>query len=121
MLKQFGLYDKLNKAIKIIPPQGYFEMLLLEKNAKAILTDSGVIQKEAYFFKVPCITLRNTTEWIETIKQGWNILVDTDKSKILDAINNFKPDINTHINIYGSGNTAGKIIKIIKIILENQS
>jgi UDP-N-acetylglucosamine 2-epimerase len=86
-LKQFGLWDKLTKKVKVIKPVGYLDMLMLEKNAKKILTDSGGIQKEAYIFKVPCITLRENTEWIETIDEGWNVLVGANKEKIVKMAN----------------------------------
>jgi len=88
-------------------------MLVLEKNSKKILTDSGGMQKEAYFFKVPCITLRDETEWVETVDDGWNILTGSNKSKILDAIGDFLPQRKQHEN-YGNGNSASKIVEILK-------
>ena len=99
--------------ISFISPLGYIDMLCLEKNAKKILTDSGGVQKEAYWLKVPCITLRNETEWVETIKSGWNVLVGCDKSKISRAIKNFKPK-KKQSKYFGNGKTAERIVKIIR-------
>jgi UDP-N-acetylglucosamine 2-epimerase len=91
-LKQFGLWDMLTKKIKVIKPVGYLDMLMLEKNAKKILTDSGGIQKEAYIFNVPCITLRDNTEWVETVEDGWNVLVGADKDGIVKMANELEPE-----------------------------
>ena len=66
-LKCYGLWNRLIEHIKVTKLVGYFERLILEKNAKKILTDSGGVQKEAYILKVPCIMLRETTEWVETV------------------------------------------------------
>ena len=85
-------------------------MLCLEKNAKKIITDSGGVQKEAYWLKVPCITLRDITEWIETVRGGWNILVGIDKKKIVKAIQEFNPRQKQH-NYFGDGKTAKRILK----------
>jgi len=100
-----------NHSLRIIEPINYLDMIMLEKNAALILTDSGGIQKEAYFHKTPCITLRNETEWTETVEAGWNIIVGTDVNKIKAAINaNFAKK---QINDYGSGNCAQKIINVL--------
>jgi UDP-N-acetylglucosamine 2-epimerase len=112
-LMQFGLWDKITKNVKVMKPVGYLDMLMLEKNAKKILTDSGGIQKEAYIFKVPCITLRENTEWIETIDEGWNVLVGANKEKIVKMANDFEP-INEQRDIFGSGDASVKITKVIK-------
>lgn len=109
-IEGYGL--NFNENIKVIDPIGYLEMLMLEENSKMIVTDSGGVQKEAYFMGKPCITMRDETEWVETVACGWNVVVGTDKSKILDNIRNFKP---TRIQqaIFGDGNAAQNILNII--------
>lgn len=113
-IKKHGLGKKIGENICMIKPVSYFDFVWLEKNAKKILTDSGGIQKEAYLLKVPCITLRENTEWIETINDGWNILVGAHKKKILDAMNNFKPS-GKQSNHFGKGDASKKIVKILEI------
>jgi UDP-N-acetylglucosamine 2-epimerase len=106
-LKKYGLkFEGSN--VTVVKPLGYTDMIVLEKNANKILTDSGGIQKEAYFFKVPCITLRDTTEWTETSDDGWNVLVGSDKSKIIDAIKNFDPK-GPRSEDYGGGKASRNI------------
>ena len=87
-------------------------MLVLEKNSKKIITDSGGIQKEAYFFKVPCITVRKNTEWVETVDDGWNVLVEADKRKMVEKINKFNPTSRQR-NVYGGGKASNSISKIL--------
>ena len=116
-MKQFGLWDRLNKKVKVIKPVGYLDMLMLEKNAKKILTDSGGVQKEAYIFKVPCITLRESTEWVETVEDGWNVLVGANKEKIVTMANEFEP-INEQRDVFGSGAASEKIRRIIGVCNE---
>jgi len=111
-LKGFGLWEKLTKKVKRIKPVGYLDMLMLEKNANKILTDSGGIQKEAYIFKVPCLTLRESTEWVETVEDGWNVLVGANKEKIVTMSDEFEPK-GKQRNIFGKGNAGEKIAKII--------
>lgn len=114
-LKSYGVYERLKKAenVLLIKPVGYLDMLVLEKNAKKILTDSGGVQKEAYFLKVPCITLRKRTEWVETVSDGWNVLVGADKEKILAAIKKFEPREKAYAYRFGEGNAHEKIINIL--------
>ena len=97
-------------SLKMIPPVGYLDMLILEQNAKAILTDSGGMQKEAYFFGVPCVTMRTETEWIETVQAGWNVVVGADKEKIINALRSFKTD-KPRLELYGDGKAAEKIAR----------
>mgnify|MGYP005637514529 FL=1 len=105
----------LNGQIKTIDPLGCLDMVELEKNAHIIATDSGGVQKEAFFYGVPCITLREETEWIELVKSGANILVGSDKEKIMNSmVKNFNK-FSTK-KLYGEGTSANLIIKkIIKV------
>lgn len=105
----------LNKQnILIIEPVGYLDMLILEKNADKILTDSGGVQKEAYFMKTPCITLRTETEWVETVESGWNTIVNTDIEKIIAAVSKNKlPE--THPDFYGDGKASERITNLLGI------
>ena len=113
-LNDYRLFEKLKKSsqVRIIEPVSYLEMILLEKKARKILTDSGGVQKEAYFYKVPCITLRNETEWVETVEDGWNILVGSNTEKIVRAMNGFNPN-SAQKGHYGDGKAAEKIAAII--------
>ncbi|APC40757.1 non-hydrolyzing UDP-N-acetylglucosamine 2-epimerase [Clostridium estertheticum] len=101
-----------NKNIKIIDPVGYLDMISLEMHCRKIITDSGGVQKEAFFMNKPCITMRDETEWVETVQNGWNIVVGTNKAKILDGIINFTPS-KVQQNIFGDGHAAEKILEII--------
>ena len=100
--------------LKLIKPVSYLDMLILESNAELILTDSGGVQKEAYFFKVSCVTLRKETEWIETVKSGWNMLGDGEKGQILQAVEKqlFNRSRNWEL-FYGTGKAAEKIVKAL--------
>ncbi len=102
----------------LIEPISYLDMILLEANSKVILTDSGGVQKEAFFLKVPCITLRQETEWIETVKLGWNTLAGTQKEKIIKAVFNLNKGKKYYLP-YGKGKAAQKIVnKILSFCLK---
>jgi UDP-N-acetylglucosamine 2-epimerase len=101
----------LNK-LQIINPVSYFEMLQLEKNAHVILTDSGGIQKEAYWLGVPCVTLRNETEWAETVEEGANILTASNSKRIIEAVKTASPGT-WNKYLFGYGDAAEKIVEII--------
>ena len=98
--------------IKIIEPVSYLDMLQLEQQAQLILTDSGGVQKEAYWMKVPCITLRDETEWIETVEAGWNILAGADRDKIFESAHaDRSPSL--QYPAYGDGKAGEKIVNIL--------
>ncbi|WP_040330208.1 non-hydrolyzing UDP-N-acetylglucosamine 2-epimerase [Clostridium ihumii] len=109
-IESYGL--NFNNNIKVIEPIGYLDMLSLEEDSKKIVTDSGGVQKEAFFMNKPCITMRDETEWVETVENGWNVIVGTDKEKILNNIVNFNPTTEQK-QLFGDGNAAEKILKII--------
>jgi len=101
------------ESIRMVKPVNYIESLCLIKNAKKVLTDSGGMQKEAYFFGTPCITLREETEWVETVDDGWNVLVGAHYDKIRDAVENFEPAGERPFS-YGDGHAADKIVKVLE-------
>lgn len=100
--------------LKIIEPVGYLEMIALERNAKLITTDSGGIQKEAYFYHVPCVTFRDETEWTELVENNWNTLCPpTSDENIIRAIEKSLDTKGNDVNLYGEGNTAKLIADVI--------
>lgn len=110
-------WAKLIPNLKMIDPISYTENIQLIQNAKMVLTDSGGMQKEAYIAGVPCITLRNETEWVETNKAGWNKLAGAETKKILKFVKNF-PSPKSRPNFLGDGRAYQKIAKIIKNYLK---
>ena len=107
---------KVGENIKLIEPVGYLDMLWLEKNARMILTDSGGVQKEAYWFATPCVTLREETEWVETVESGWNVVVGIERERILNAVHKFSVPA-SRPNLFGDGDAAQKIV----CLLENEN
>ena len=97
--------------LTIIDPVGYLEMVWLIDNCSLVMTDSGGLQKEAYFFEKQCITLRDETEWVELVENGFNTLVGADREKILTAFRDTNSFRAKELNLYGGGKASEKIIK----------
>jgi UDP-GlcNAc3NAcA epimerase len=106
---------KFANGVRVIQPVSYLEMAVLENNARLILTDSGGVQKEAYWLNVPCITLRDETEWTETVRSGWNILVGADKQRIIDSVRNgYRKRDASPESLYGNGDASIQICKVLQ-------
>ncbi len=103
-----------NPALLLLPPVSYLEMIQLEKYARLVLTDSGGVQKEAYFLKTPCLILRAQTEWVEIVESGAAVLCDADETRILEAYRYFMGNPESRYQtIYGDGNAAEKILNLL--------
>jgi UDP-GlcNAc3NAcA epimerase len=110
MIREWGL--TVNSNVVMIEPQGYFDILMLQENASAILTDSGGMQKEAYLLGVRCITLREETEWVETVTSGWNKLVGVNGDAIHNAFESWHPQ-GQRPPLYGDGHASEQICDIL--------
>lgn len=103
---------RLKPHVRPIDPVGYLEMLTLVASARLVLTDSGGLQKEAYWLGVPCLTLRDKTEWVETVEVGWNALVGSELEKIVDAVHSFMPAASRPA-LYGDGFAAARCVDLL--------
>lgn len=96
--------------VQLVEPLGYLDMLAAVKGASGVMTDSGGLQKEAYYLQVPCITLRETTEWVETVDSGWNVLTGPDTAAIVAAVRKFETRPASHPELFGDGHAAERIV-----------
>jgi UDP-N-acetylglucosamine 2-epimerase len=106
--------DLARSGLMLVDPLGYLDMLVLEEHARAILTDSGGMQKEAYFLRVPCLTLRPETEWLETLRGGWNQLVGADADRIVEAARSIKTPDSRPDGVFGQGDAAERICRSLE-------
>lgn len=104
--------------IRVTEPRSYLDMLRLEQSARAILTDSGGVQKEAFFFRVPCVTLRTETEWPETVATGWNVLVGAHTEAIVEAAKNVRTPAEKTCTEFGDGHAGAKIAQVTSDAVE---
>lgn len=110
LLQETGYQPPENVAL--IDPVGYFDVIALENSARLLLTDSGGMQKEAYWLKIPCVTLRDETEWIETVESGWNTLTGADPDRIIAAVRSCEAPAE-HPPVYGDGHAAARCLKAL--------
>jgi UDP-N-acetylglucosamine 2-epimerase len=112
-LEAAGWLEELHAAehVRLAPPLGYLAFTSLLTNARAVLTDSGGVQKEAYLAGVPCVTMRDTTEWVETVDAGWNVLVDLDRDAALAALERTPPEARPEL--YGDGRAGERVVASI--------
>ena len=117
-MKREGIERRLNKckSVYLLPPLPYLDMIFLEQSARVVITDSGGVQKEAFFYEVPCITVRDETEWIETVEAGMNILTGTNPEKIKKALKETEKSKSSgkKCSFYGYGKAAASIIACLK-------
>ena len=116
-LRAAGLLERLQRSERMVvtPPLGYVELTALMCNAHAVMTDSGGLQKEAYLAGIPCITLRSTTEWVETVEAGWNVLVDLDAEAARRQLDRDRPVVRPPL--YGDGRASERVVAALTLHL----
>jgi UDP-N-acetylglucosamine 2-epimerase (non-hydrolysing)/UDP-GlcNAc3NAcA epimerase len=117
-LEAAGLLGDLEAAVRVVPPLGYLDFTALLVHARAVLTDSGGVQKEAYLAGVPCLTLRDRTEWTETVEAGWNAVVDLDPAAAQAALGRRPPDARPPL--YGDGRAGERVVQALLALRERE-
>ena len=110
----------LAPSVRVVPPVGYLDFAALASQARVVLTDSGGVQKEAYWYAVPCVTLRTATEWVETVEAGWNRLVGTDPERIVGAVRSVATPADRP-PLYGDGRAAEKIADLLSTMRRDET
>ncbi len=113
-----GMYERLERGVRLVPSLGYLDFTALLLHARAVLTDSGGVQKEAYLAGVPCVTLRSTTEWTETVDVGWNTLVDLDAAAAVAALEGRPPS--DRPALYGDGRAGERVVEALRAAVESR-
>lgn len=118
-MERLGMLEPAAKKLRLVEPLGYLDMVLLEKSALVVATDSGGVQKEAYFHRTPCVTLRTETEWVELVDLGWNrIQPPTSAVAIAEAVRQAAGTTGKDGDSYGDGDAAGKIVKALRAAVQ---